>query len=89
MTATKKYTATFSEFATVCHINFETSESGEYVWSSAPISVDTRRDFYKSNQYNGQGSVNGLRVIPSVINKIMRFTLYPKSRNSDTIYDHH
>jgi hypothetical protein len=89
MTTTRKYTATFAEFATAYHINFETSESGEYVWDSAPISVDTCRDFYKPNQYNGQGYVNGLRVMPAIINKIMRFTLYPKSGNSDTIHDHH
>jgi hypothetical protein len=89
MTATRKCTTTFVEFATTCHINFETSESGECVWNSAPISIDSHRDFYKLNQYNGQGSVNGLRVMPAVINKIMRFTLYPKSGNSDTICDHH
>jgi hypothetical protein len=40
MIATRKYTATFAEFATACHINFE---------RSAPISVDTRRGFYKPN----------------------------------------
>jgi hypothetical protein len=74
------------EFAT-CQINYERSECGEYVWDSAPISVDTRHDFYKPNQYNGHGFVNGLRVIPTVINKIIKFTLYPKSGNLDTIHE--
>jgi hypothetical protein len=89
MTCTRKYTTTFTEFATAYHINFETSEIGEYVWDSDPISVVTRHDFYKPNQYNGHRSINGLRVMPTVINKIMRFTLYPKNENSDTIRNHH
>jgi hypothetical protein len=85
----QKFTATFAEFATVCQINYERTEHGEYVWDSSPISIDTRWDFNKSNQYNGHGSVNGLRVMPAVINNIMRFTLYPKSGNPDTIHDQH
>jgi hypothetical protein len=89
MTATRRFTAAFPEFATACQINYEISEIGEYVWDSTPISVDTRREFYKPNQYNGHRSINGLRVMPAVINKIIRFTLYPKSENSDTIHDHY
>jgi hypothetical protein len=45
------------------------------------------QDFYKPNQYNGHGSINGLRVMPVIINKIV--ILYPKSSNSDTIHDQH
>jgi hypothetical protein len=89
MTATRRFIATFAEFATACQINYETFENREHVWDSTPISVDTRREFYKPNQYNGHGCENGLRVMSAVINKIMRFTLYPNSGNSDTIHDHH
>jgi hypothetical protein len=89
ITITRRFTATFAEFATACQINYEISGNGEYVWDSAPISVDTHREFYKPNQYNGHGFVNGLRVIPAVINKIVRFTIYRKSGNLDTIRDHH
>jgi hypothetical protein len=81
MTNSHKFTATFAEFATACQMNYERTKNG--------ISVDTLRGFYKSNQYNGHRSVNGLRVMPTVINKIVRFTLYPKSGNSDTIHDLH
>jgi hypothetical protein len=38
-------TATFAEFAIACQINYETSKNGEYVWDSAPISVDTLLGF--------------------------------------------
>jgi hypothetical protein len=38
-------TATFAEFAIACQINYETSKNGEYVWDSAPISVDTLSGF--------------------------------------------
>jgi hypothetical protein len=75
MTATRRFTATFVEFAIACQINYEIFENGEYVWDFAPISIDTHREFYKTNQYNGHESVNGLRVMPAIINKIMRFTL--------------
>jgi hypothetical protein len=89
MTSTRKYTATFAEFATTCQINYERTQHGEFVWDSDAISVDTHRGFYKPNQYNGHESINGLRVMHVVINKIIRFTLYPKSGNSDTIHDQH
>jgi hypothetical protein len=75
MTNSRKFTATFTEFDTACQTNYERTQHGEFVWDSDAISVDTHRGFYKSNQYNGHGSVNGLRVMPAVINKIMRFTL--------------
>jgi hypothetical protein len=87
ITSTRKFTATFAEFETACQINYERAQNGEYVWDSDAISVDTRQSFYKPNQYNGHVSVNRLRVMPAVINKIVRFTLYPKSRNSDAIRD--
>jgi hypothetical protein len=89
ITSSRKFTTTFVEFATACQINYERTENGEYVWDSDAISVDTRRGFYKPNQYNGHRSINGLRVMPAVMNKIVRFTLYPKSANSDTIRDQH
>jgi hypothetical protein len=89
ITSSRKLTATFAEFATACQINYERTENGEYIWDSNAISIDTHRGFYKPNQYNVHGSINGLRVMPVVINKIVRFTLYPKSGNSDTIRDHH
>jgi hypothetical protein len=60
-----------------------------YVWDSDDISDDTHQSFYKPNQYNGYGSASCLRVMPAVINKIVRFTLYPRSGNSDTIHDQH
>jgi hypothetical protein len=75
ITSTRKFTATFAEFATTCQINYERTQNGEYVWDSDAISVDTRRSFYKMNQYNGHGSINGLRVMPAIINKIVIFTL--------------
>jgi hypothetical protein len=75
----KKFNASFPMFGTACQINYKRTMNGEYVWDSDSISVDTHRSFYKSNQYNGHGSVNGLRVMPAIINKIVRFTLYPKS----------
>jgi hypothetical protein len=89
MTTTRRFTTTFAEFATACQINYEISKNGEYVWDFAPISINTHREFYKPNQYNGHGSINGLRVMSAIINKIMRFTLYPKSGNLNTIHDHH
>jgi hypothetical protein len=89
MTNSHKFTTTFAEFATACQINYERTENGEYIWDSNAISVDTRRGFNKPNQYNGHGSVNGLRVMPTIINKIVRFTLYPKSGNLDTIHYKH
>jgi hypothetical protein len=89
MTSTRKYTTTFAELATACQINYERTQHGEFVWDSDAISVDTCQGFSKLNQYNGHVSVNGLRVMPAVINKIMRFILYPKSGNSDTIHDQH
>jgi hypothetical protein len=89
MTSSRKFTATFTEFAAACQINYERTENGEYVWDSIAISVNTRRGFYKPNQYNGHGSVNDLRVMPAVINKIVIFNHYPKSGNSDTICDQH
>jgi hypothetical protein len=79
ITSTRKFTITFAEFATACQINYERTQNGEYVWDSDAISVDNRRSLYKQNQYNGHGSINGLRVMPVVINKIVRFTLYTKS----------
>jgi hypothetical protein len=88
-TSTRKFTATFAEFGTACQINYERTMNGKYVWDSDAISVDTHRCFYKPNQYNDHGSINGLRVMPVVINKIIRSTLYPKSGNSDTIRDQH
>jgi hypothetical protein len=88
-TSTRKFTATFVEFGTTCQINYESTMNGKYVWDSNAISVDTHRSFYKPNQYNDHGSINGLRVMPVVINKIIRSTLYPKSGNSDTIRDQH
>jgi hypothetical protein len=87
--STRKFTATFAEFGTACQINYERTQNGEYVWDLDAISVDTRQSFYKPNQCNGHGSINGLRVMHAVINKIVRFTLYPKSENSDTIRDQH
>jgi hypothetical protein len=89
ITSTRKFTTTFAEFGTACQINYERTQNGEYVWDSDTISVDTRQSFYKPNQYNCHESVNGLRVMSAVINKIVRFTLYPKSGNSDTIHDQH
>jgi hypothetical protein len=89
ITNSRKFTTTFVEFATACQINYEITQNGEYVWDSNVISIDTRRSFYKRNQYNGHGFVNVLRVMPTVINKIVRFTLYPKSGNSDIIHDQH
>jgi hypothetical protein len=87
ITSSRKFTATFAEFATACQINYERTENGEYVWDSDAISIDTHQGFYKPNQYNGHGFVNGLRVVPTIINKIVIFTLYPKSGNSDIICD--
>jgi hypothetical protein len=89
MTSTRKFTASFAEFSTACQINYERTQNGEFVRDSDAISVDTHQGFYKPNQYNGHRYVNGLRVMPAVINKIVRFTLYPKSGNSDTIHDQH
>jgi hypothetical protein len=89
MTSTRKYTTTFAELATACQINYERTQHGEFVWDSDAISVDTRHGFDKPNQYNGHWSINGLRVMPAVINKIIIFTLYPKSGNLDTIRDQH
>jgi hypothetical protein len=89
ITSSRKFTATFAEFVTTCQINYERTENGDYVRDSDAMSVDTRQGFYKLNQYNGHGSVNGWRVMPTVINKIVRFILYPKSGNSDTIRDQH
>jgi hypothetical protein len=89
VTTTRRFTAIFAEFTTACQINYEISENGEYVWDSTSISVDTHQEFYKPNQYNGHRSVNGLRVMSAVINKIMIFTLCPRSENSDTIRDHY
>jgi hypothetical protein len=89
ITSTRKFTATFAEFGTAYQINDERTQNREYIWDSDAISVDIRRSFYKPNQYNGHGSVNGLRVMPAVINKIVRFTLYSKSGNLDTIHDQH
>jgi hypothetical protein len=63
MTTTRKYASTFAEFATTCQINYERSESGEYVWDSAPISVDTHRDFYRPNDEDINTSAT---IIPSV-----------------------
>jgi hypothetical protein len=89
ITSTRKFTATFTEFGIACQINYERTMNGEYVWDSDVISVDTHRSFYKPNQYSGHGSVNGLRVMPIVFNKIIKFTLYPKRGNSNTIHDQH
>jgi hypothetical protein len=89
ITSTRKFTATFAEFGTACQINYERTQNGEYVCDSDAISVATRQSFYKPNQYNGHGSINRLRVMPVVINTIVRFTLYLKSGNSDTIRDQH
>jgi hypothetical protein len=89
ITRSRKFTGTFAEFATACQINYERTRNMEYVWDSDAISVDTRRSFYKPNQYNSHGFVNGLRVMHAVINKIVRFTLYTKSGNSDTVHDQH
>jgi hypothetical protein len=66
---------TLKELKTTCQINYKRTQNREYVWDSNAILVDTRQSFYKPNQYNGHGSVNGLRVMPPVINKIVRFTL--------------
>jgi hypothetical protein len=86
ITSTRKFTATFAEFATACQINYERTQNEEVAWDSDAISVDTRRSFYKLNQYN-DGFVNGLRVMSTVINKIVRFTLYPKSENSISVIE--
>jgi hypothetical protein len=75
ITSTKKFTATFAEFGTACQINYERTKNGEYVWDLDAISIDMNWSFYKPNQYNGHGSVNGLRMMSAVIHKIVRFTL--------------
>jgi hypothetical protein len=85
ITSTRKFTASFAKFGAACQINYERTMNGDYVWELDAISNDTHRNFYKPNQYNGHGSVNGLKVMSVVINKTLRFTLYPKSGNSDTI----
>jgi hypothetical protein len=89
ITSTRKFNAIFAKFGTSCQINYERTKNGEYVWDSDAISIDTHQSFYKPNQYNGHGSINGLRVMSAIINKIVRFTLYPKSGNLDTIHDQH
>jgi hypothetical protein len=89
ITSSRKFTATFAEFGSACQINYERTKNGEYVLDLDAISVDTRRSFYKPNQYNGHRYVNGLRVMSAVINKMVRFTLYPKSGNSNIICDQH
>jgi hypothetical protein len=87
ITSTTKFTASFAEFGAACQINYERTMNRFYVWELDVILIDTRRSCYKPNQYNGHRSVNGMRVMLVVINKIIRFTLYPKSGNSDTIHD--
>jgi hypothetical protein len=87
ITSARKFTASFTEFGDACQINYEITMNGEYVWESYTISNDTHRSFYKPNQYNGHELVNELKVMPVVINKILRFTLFPKTGNSDTICD--
>jgi hypothetical protein len=89
ITSNRKFTATFAEFGAACQINYERTRNGDYIWELDAISVDTHQSFYKPNQYNGHGLGNRLRVVPAVINKILRFTLYPKSGHFDTIHDQH
>jgi hypothetical protein len=78
ITSTRKFTATFAEFGTARQINYERTQNGEYVWDSDAISVDTHQSFYEPNQYNGHVSVNGLRVMPVVINKIVNLLSIPR-----------
>ena len=86
MTSTRIYTATWEEFAIANELDCAQIKGQHDITHDLQLELEEYPHYYNASDENRKiGTITGLMIMLAIVNKIVRQTILPKSRNPEAI----